>query len=355
MTYRLISEPAAVREVLRRPVDFPPTNALSAVTPLHPRALRTLHKAGFTLPPVLASASGELHTRVRRVVAGFFTPAAIAATAPAILELSEQHVTQANRRLAAGPVDLAAAIAGPVPFAIMQELTGINCPSTLKQWSRDSLELFWGWPDAPRQMHLAHAAAEFYTWLRDRVEADRGSTNLFGALAAAGLTTPQICALGYFLLIASHETTAQLIATGLYRALTQPEHWAQLANPARARQFVRQLLATESSVPTWRRTAATDTQLAGQPIPARTELLLRLTGHHRANTEQSAYGLAFGYGIHRCLGAGLAELETTLIIQTTARHLDPVELYIPPPDWLRLLSFQTPRTVTVTKTEVAGR
>ena len=59
------------------------------------------------------------------------------------------------------------------------------------------------------------------------------------------------------------------------------------------------------------------------------------------------YGLAFGSGIHRCLGAKLAELETVVVVQETTAALKGVRLGNPNPEWLRLLSFQAPRTVSV--------
>lgn len=347
MTYRKIQAPAEVREVLGRPTDFLPSNALTAVVPLSRPALRRLHEAKFALPPVLASAVGVPHQEVRRVVTRYFTPASVTAMGPRIVDATARRVEQANQQLRDGPVDLVSTIADPVPLAILQHLTGIACPTQLKIWSRDSLELFWGSPTPDRQLYLADSAAHFYTWLRSRVEADRESLNLFGALARLGLEVEEICSLGYFLLIAGHETTAQLASTGFLRALQRPGVWQTLHDEATARQFVRDILATESSVPTWRRVAARDTTVGDTAIPAGTEVLLSLTGQHPDDADPHAYGLAFGYGIHRCVGAKLAELEATLMVQTTARHLDPVRLLEPQPDWLRLLSFAAPLTVRV--------
>jgi cytochrome P450 len=55
----------------------------------------------------------------------------------------------------------------------------------------------------------------------------------------------------------------------------------------------------------------------------------------------------FGSGIHRCLGAKLAELEAAIVVQEAALALPEVRLQDYQPDWIRLLSFQAPRTVTV--------
>jgi cytochrome P450 len=142
--------------------------------------------------------------------------------------------------------------------------------------------------------------------------------------------------------------------------------WNDAASEAGSRKVVRHVLATESSVPTWRRIAAYDTNLAGGLIPAGTEILLELSGNHITSPagpeslpapaapaqrvrdgQPTGHGLVFGSGIHRCLGAKLAELEATVTVQETAAAHPRVKLLDHGPEWIRLLSFQAPRTVTV--------
>jgi len=359
MTFTVIGDPVQVREVMRRTEDFAPTNALTSVVPLAPATLRILSRVRFALPPVLASATGERHRTVRTVVGRFFTPAKVAAIAPRVRELARQRLAVAAAGLLHGPVDLADAVARHIPPLVMAELTGQPTPELglLKRWSRDSLELFWGWPDPDRQQVLAHSAAEFYVWLREEAARARGTASLFGVLDAAGLDAAEVCSLGYFLVIAGQETTSQLINTALYRGLDSADAagapaagpWAALAAHENAQAHVRRVLATESSVHTWRRAALRDTVLAGASLPAGAEILLELSGRHPAEAGPTAYSLAFGHGLHRCLGARLAELETALVVQETAAALPGLRLAGQPPQWLRLLSFQAPLTVTATQ------
>lgn len=366
--YVVLREPSVVREVLHRPEDFSPANALIAVTPLSGPSLRVLQRARFALPPVLASNDTASHAGIRKVVAGFFTPATVSALEPRIREIAgEAAASAASSMDTTGSVDLVQAVAAYPPAIVMLELLGLpvrDLPA-LKAWSLDSLELFWGWPDPDRQMELARSAADFYGWLRELVLGAVGSPerNLFKSLAEHGLTTPEICSLGYFLLIAGQETTTQLISTALFRLAEGSAGfaWKDAASGSTARDLIRHVLATESSVPTWRRVAARDTLLDGERIPAGAEILLELTGNHELTghhgvSDQSpgayghgptAYGLAFGSGIHRCLGAKLAELEAAVVVQETAAALQSVRLAEPEPEWIRLLSFQAPRTVTV--------
>ena len=352
----VVREPHLVREVLHRPADFSPANALVAAPPLTGASLRVLQGARFALPPILASNDSPSHAGIRKVVAGFFTPATVAGIEPRIRELARESASAAAAELAGrGRVDLVAAVAELPPAQVMLELLGLRIPydelAALKAWSKDSLELFWGWPDDERQLELARGAADFYRWLRDLVRASvaSGERNLFAALDGHGLTTPEICSLGYFLLIAGQETTTQLISTVLFRLAegSCPVTWAEAAEADGARRAVRHVLATESSVPTWRRVAARETTLGGQPVPAGAEILLELTGNHGDDARATDYSLAFGSGIHRCLGAKLTELEAAVVVQEAAAALPGVHLAEPEPEWVRLLSFQAPRAVLV--------
>lgn len=373
--YLVVRDPGAVRDVLHRPADFSPANALVAVTPLEGPALRVLQRAGFALPPVLASNDTETHAGIRKVVAGFFTPATVAAMEPRIRELARDAARNAADQLdSSGQTDLVQTVAAFPPAVVMLELLGLPVRdlADLKRWGLDSMELFWGWPDEDRQLELAHSAAGFYVWLRKLVAETRTAPgrNLFKSLADHGLSTPEICSLGYFLLIAGQETTTQLISTTLFRLLagSAPVGWKDAASEAGSKAMVRHVLTTESSVPTWRRVAAHDTDLGGAPIPAGAEILLELSGNRITapagpgslpHSDQgqpvqapgaghsTGYGIVFGSGIHRCLGAKLAELEAAVTIQETAAALPGIQLRDHEPEWIRLLSFQAPRTVTV--------
>lgn len=287
MSYTVIGEPAQVRDIMRRTGDFAPTNALTSVVPLAPATLRILSRVRFALPPVLASATGAQHRAVRTMVGRFFTPAKVAAIEPRVRELARQRLAASSIALQRGPLDLAESVGRHIPPVVMAELTGQPTPELelLKRWSQDSLELFWGWPDPERQLVLAHSAAEFYAWLRQEAEAARGTHSLFGVLDAAGLSSAEVCSLGYFLVIAGQETTSQLINTVLFRGL-ESGGWAALADPAAARSHVRHVLATESSVHTWRRAALRDTEVGGTAIPAGAEILLELTDATPSTPEQ---------------------------------------------------------------------
>jgi cytochrome P450 len=363
--YHVVKDPMLAREVLRQPDVFSPVNALVAVKPLTGQSLRILQRAKFALPPILASNDTGTHSGVRRVVSGFFTPATVAAIEPRMREIARAAATEAKRSLETGqPIDLVEAVAARPPAILMLEMLGlpVRDVARLKAWSRESLELFWGWPDDDRQLVLAESAADFYRWLRELILEAVASPrrNLFASLAEHGLSTPELCSLGYFLLIAGQETTSQLISTVLFRLLESPNAagipaLASAATRAGATLAVRRVLAEESSVPTWRRVTTRSVQLGGEVLPAGSEILLELTGNHGPDARPTDYSLAFGSGIHRCLGAKLAEMEAAVVVQETSLALSGVHLVDPSPEWTRLLSFQSPRNVTVTRRSAPTR
>ncbi|NLT30351.1 MAG: cytochrome P450 [Propionibacterium sp.] len=346
--YVHVTEPDLVREVLTRTDEFEPTNALTAAVALTPDALRTLARSGFALPPVLASATGELHRTTRRAVTGFFSPARVEAVVPLIRQLARAAAEQVAAR-PGREVDLGAAVADHLPARVMAEMMGTPLPDRddLHRWSRDSLELFWGTPSPDRQLHLAGSAAAFHTWLRGVLRASIAADgdDLWATVARTGVSERQVCSLAYFLMIAGQETTSMLTRTVLLRALQDRPTWAGAgADVAAAREVTRQVLAEESSVPTWRRRVGADTTLDGCPLSAGTEVLLEVSGHHRPG-DRDGFGLAFGHGLHRCLGAALAETEATHILHETARALPGARWSGAEPAWWRLLSFRTPLTV----------
>jgi cytochrome P450 len=332
----VVDEPAEVREVLLDPETFRPDNAVLAHTALSVKALRVLQGVGFALPPTLANNAGPSHRPIRAAVARFFSPARVAAVEPLARQLVSERVATAQSRLQDGVVDLVEVVAAEPPALVLLDMLGlhdVDVPA-LKAWSRESLELFWGWPDEDRQLELAHSAAEFYGWLRKRVVAARRAPgeDLFGVLVELGLSDEEVCAVAYFLLIAGQETTTQLISTAFHRLLGQVAE-----DPA---AVVEQVLRESSSVPTWRRVTATAVSVGEVELPAGESVLLGLTGHG------GPADLAFGLGMHRCLGAGLARLEARVAVECARPLLSAVRGVEEPP-MIDLLSFRAPARLLV--------
>ncbi|GAA3867189.1 cytochrome P450 [Saccharothrix violaceirubra] len=353
----LVSRYANVRAVLADPKTFHPDNALTAITPIPRPVLRTLARSGFSLPPTLANNGTPTHAPLRRLVARYLTPVRVAAMSDRIVELTRERLD----RLTGPRVDLHPALARDLPAIVLLEIMGIDDVDVdaLKAWSTASLELFWGDLTPDRQRALAGPAAEFHRWLSQRIRSARGD-DLFGALNAAGVSVRDAAGLCYFLLIAGQETTTQLLCAVFHGVLRHGDLWSRLDEPGMAAHCVEETLRREPPVNTWRRVAARDTELAGVRIPQGAHLLLMLAGSGsdpevfdeperfcpaRPNARKH---LAFGFGPHFCLGAGLARLEGEVVLRETARRFPGLRLAsTASPPMLGLLSFRAPLSVDV--------
>ncbi|NYI06727.1 cytochrome P450 [Allostreptomyces psammosilenae] len=373
----LVSRHRDIRHVLLDPDAYRPDNAQLAVTPVPVAALRTLVRAGFSLPPALANNPTPSHTGLRRLVTRFFNAARVAAAVPVIERIATDLLDGVVGELAAtGEADLVRHYARPLPCRVLTHLLGIDgtTPEELADWSDAALELFWGRPTPERQHELADLAADFHRWLDRTVRHARTTgappDSLIGALVRHRLPdgTPlddaTAVAACYFVFIAGQSTTGQLLSTVLYRALTEPDRWPAAAAAAEddvdTRDWVEEVLRREPPVATWRRITARPVELAGTPLPEGAHLLLMLLGSgsdpevfddperlcpHRANTR---HHLAFGAGRHRCPGAALARTEAAVALRTAARRLPAIavaEETAPP--MLGLISFRAPLRLRV--------
>lgn len=344
--YLLVGGTEAIQQVMGDTETFAPDNALTAVTPLEPASLRILLSYGFSLPEVLASAKGQLHRSVRKVVTSFFTPQKVRSQETEVRERMREALSYGV--LGCGQLP----IFHLLPVALMQELTCVPRQDYLAQgldeeelarYSLDSLELFWGWPGAERQQELAHRAGQFHRKLSALVDGciNRPET-LFGALASRQIENKRIVSLAYFLAIAGQYTTCLLMNSVLHAGVTGERgiRLGQCVDLLVAQELVRSVLQTESSVPTWRRVATADTLVGGCPVHAGQEILLEVSG-----TQSDDYRLAFGWGAHRCLGALLAESECTWMLHELACWLNRENLGLhlaQEPRWIDLLSYRAP-------------
>ena len=176
------------------------------------------------------------------------------------------------------------------------------------------------------------------------------------------LTINEIASCMITLLVAGHETTTAQINNALLHCLSQRELWQTLCDqPQTISPFLEEMMRYDPSVCTWRRLTARDSVINGVEIPAGANLLLMLNSANRDEKtfpepdaviparENLKDHLAFGYGIHYCVGAPLARLEMALLLETLTRKLPKLRLL---PDqnieYTRNISFRGPVSLHVT-------
>lgn len=286
------------------------------------------------------------HRRLRALVNKAFTPSVIQRLAPEIERIADELLD----RMAGEPgVDLVKSFALPLPLAIISEMLGVS--------ERDR-ERFHGWVkvflDAPAAgpLHALLALPTAYKMMglfrelaaQRRVQPDdRLITQLLRASEGDDrLSEQEILAMIFLLLLAGHETTANLIGNGTLALLDNPDQLALLrAQPDLIDSAVEELLRFTSPVVCGApRIALEDVEIAGVVIPRGSQVIAVLSS---ANRDASQFDepdrldiqrdpnrhVAFGLGIHFCLGAQLARLEGRIAFSSLLARFPRIELGVP--------------------------
>ncbi|WP_052862306.1 cytochrome P450 family protein [Streptomyces sp. Tu6071] len=319
---------------------------------------RALHPA--LVHHMLASDPPE-HTRLRKLVTGAFTTGAVAELRPAITRITDELL---DRWTPDEPFDFVAGLAGPLPVTVICELLGVpdeDRPS-IRRWSA---ELFAA--AAPDVIDAAsHSLATYMTELVASKRAHPG-TNLLDRLIAAhagddALTENELVSLAVLLLVAGHETTTNYLGNALLALLLHPAERDRLrAHPDAIPAALDELLRYDSpvSTATFRFTTERLT-LGGTEIPAGRPVLIALGAANRDParfaapdtldlTRDAAGHLAFGHGIHRCLGAPLAKAEAEIALGAVLRRFPAIQLAVPPEHipWRRTRLVRGPESLPV--------
>jgi len=305
----------------------------------HARFSSAAVRGSRTIPSMISMDPPD-HARLRQMVARAFTPAAIQALASQIEAVAEELVATAA---AQGRVEWVDAVANPLPVTVIGHVLGVPVDrrEDLRRWSDACLRVD---PELRDVRDIPPAILELFQYLWDVIRAHlrerRNSIigTLVAMLEARELDERELLFFCHLLLVAGHATTTQLIASGTHLLALRPELWARLrADPGRTAGFVEEVLRFEAPLQSRLRRTTAEVEIAGVRLPAGALVLILLgSANHdpdrfpdpdRFDPARDASGqLAFGHGIHTCLGGPLARLEGEIAFRVMARRLAGIRL-----------------------------
>jgi cytochrome P450 len=328
---RLVTRYADVREVLGDAERF--SNAVVPPMPLPDGEPDADRRAGQLLlqdPPE--------HTRLRRLLTGEFTVKRIRRLEPRIAEIVDDHL---DAMAAAGPpAELVGAFALPVPSLVICELLGVPYADRDEFQGRAARQLDVSRPLEERG-RLAMEGRAYMGDLVDRARAEPGDDMLGMLVREHGddLTRNELIGIASLLLIAGHETTANMLGLGTLALLRAPDQLALVRDRPDAvapaiEELLRFLSVVHSGIP---RTVRHDTTVGGEPVSADDLLVLSLPAANRDPaavdhpddldvTRAIAPHVAFGHGVHHCLGAPLARAEMAVAFPALFRRFPTLAL-----------------------------
>jgi hypothetical protein len=292
------------------------------------------------------------HTRFRGLITKAFTPRVVEAMRPRMQEIVNELL---DRVQPSGQMDVIQDLAIPLPVTVLSEIMGVP---------KSDVHLFKGWADdllafqgvnkpaveilRRSQNAIVGIRAYLGELLKDKRR--RPGEDLLSELAAAEsegdkLSEAELLNSCITLLVAGHETTTSLIGNGLYTLLRYPDQW-QLLQDDRSllTSAMEEMLRYESPVARQPRLMKQDAEMGGKQLRQEEMVFQMLNAANRdpayfddpdrfdIRREKNRH-IAFGLGIHFCVGATLARTEGQIVFSTVMERLPEIRLVGEKPDW----------------------
>ncbi len=294
-------------------------------------------------PKSIITADPPDHAPLRQIVNRGFTARRIAAWESRIRELSEGYISGLAD---SEPFDVVAELAYPLPMMIISEMLGVETErlADFRRWSNGAINLQTSGTRAPSPAANLANAGELLQYVRSVVERRRREpcddliSVMIDPAHGEPLDTEAVMLFALVLLVAGNETTTNSVGNTVDMLLRNPALLDTVAqNPSLIPALIEESVRLESPLRLMPRQAVEDTMIRNTPIPKGSNLVVMIGSANRderaiENPEcvdlrrDTGRHLAFGFGIHFCLGASLARLEARVILETLIPRLQGREL-----------------------------
>jgi cytochrome P450/nitrite reductase/ring-hydroxylating ferredoxin subunit len=333
-----------IAAILKDPARFSSAQSLAVDTGVDPQVQAVLD-TGYPATPTMVTADPPVHTRFRQLVGKAFTSRQVELMEPRMREIAHQLVDGFYRD---GRIDIVRNYAYPFPMEVIAEILGVPSAEmdSFKKWSDDMSARFGPLP-LERQVECARSEVEFQHYfaaaLEDRRRQPREDllTELLNARVKgeAPLTMPEMLSVLKQLLIGGNETSTNLIGSMMLLLANHPDQLDAVLRDRRLEQnAVEEALRLDAPVQGLFRSATQDVEIGGVKIPRGAHLELLYASGNRDEARfadadrfdvarhDSSNHMAFGFGIHFCIGAPLARYEGRVALDVLLDRLPNLRL-----------------------------
>ncbi|MCW2854231.1 MAG: Cytochrome [Nocardioides sp.] len=313
-------------------------------------AARAVLARGHRIVRTLLTNDPPSHNRYRALVARAFTARRVAVLEPGVLRVVQGLLDTFD---SAETVDFVQHFAQPLPLLVISEFLGVPAEDldTFKRWSDDAAAVLGGTLSEARQVEVNSSLVELLQYFAERAAERRAApaADFLSTLVLAddgGLSVEEIVAIAYVVLVAGNETTVNLLSSVMLLLLQDGELFERVnADRSLIPKVVEEALRLQSPVQGFPRLATVDTEIHGVPVPAGSQVMVMIGAANRdpakfkdpdavsLEGDRPTVGhIAFGKGIHFCLGAALSRLEAEIALNAfldrypQARLADPAFL-----------------------------
>jgi cytochrome P450 len=342
----LVSRYDDIRSILSQPDLFSSKNAIAirSSVSFDPATIAELKK-GYTLGPTTIASDGARHSRLREPLQKAFSPTRVRALEPFIRETANKLI---DTFISAGQAEMITQFATLLPLEVIFAVLGIpqeDLAMVKKQC--DALQMLLTLPLPPEQQiacaRQVVALGHYYAHLIEQKRKHPGEdliSDLIRSHTAGEEPLSDAILINQIngVVIAGHETTTHLLGSGLVLLLEEPTRWQTLCeHPEFLPQAIEEILRLRGPAQGFIRTATQEVTVGGITMPPGTKLLLLYASGSRDEShfpEAEAFQmqrspnphLAFGYGIHFCVGAPLARLQGRIAFEALTERIPTMRL-----------------------------
>ncbi|PMB50420.1 cytochrome P450 [Fischerella thermalis CCMEE 5201] len=330
-----------ILNVLKDPTKFSSADNLKPIVTFTPEVIGVLRQ-GFPFVADLVNSDGDLHKRLRAPFVKVFAPERLQALEDSIRAIANRLV---DNFINDGQADIVSQFTYPLPLEVILTMYGVplEMMANIKKWCLDMTALLSSQLTPESQLECARSFVAMQHAVAGLIEQRRQApqNDLISNIQDSDLSLNEQVIVLCGLILAGHKTTSHLIASAIKLLLEQPQLWQAVGDiPSLIPAAVEEALRYDAPVPAMIRTTTEEVSIAGVTLAPGTQLFLM---YGSANRDENQYSnadsfdierfqqitpnhLAFGHGVHHCIGSNLARREGRIALEVLSSRLSNLRL-----------------------------